>query len=273
MSAADYQACEDRVLAHEGSEYTDGVHPYDPGGPTRWGITIFDARSFWKKNATADDVRIMPREVAVSIYRTKYWAVVNGDQLPAGIDDCIFDYGVNSGNSRAGKVLRRLLALPDTDWHVTDEVIAACRKRDPITLINAICDERIKFLEGLAIWPTYRKGWAIRVSEVRQFSTQLAGHEASPVSVPAPVPPTIPVGKGKGAVSKPNPGVIVKNGGGATLATGGIAHWLGAHPSVTALIIVAGAIAIFAIVSMLQRSYQTKQDAPVPGIAPVPEAK
>jgi len=267
---ANYASSEARILVHEGGYTNDKA---DPGGCTNFGVTIFDAKKFWKADATCTDVKNMPKDVALGIIKKQYWDALNCDNLPAGVDDTIVDYGYNSGNSRAGKVLRRLLALPDTDWHVTDEVIAACRKRDSITLINAICDERIKFLEGLAIWPTYRKGWAIRVSEVRQFSTQLAGHEASPVSVPAPVPPTAPAGNGKGSVSKPNPGVIVKNGGGATIATGGIAHWLGVHPTVTALIIVAGAIAIFAIVSMLQRSYQTKQDAQVPGVAPVPETK
>lgn len=271
MTAVDYQPCEDRVLAHEGSEYTDGVHPFDPGGPTRWGITIIDARAFWKSSATADDVRTMPREVAQQIYRAKYWAKVNGDALPAGVDDCVFDYGVNSGNSRAGKVLRRLLSLPDTDWHVTDQVIAECNKRDPKALINAICDERMKFLEGLAIWPTYRRGWTTRVTEVRQFSTQLANHDATPTSTPLPIPPPTPTDHTpKGAHPAPSPGPVITGGGALTLGSGGLFHWLGAHPSVTVAIIIVGSVAIGAVLAMLQKQWQAKQDAPTAGIQPVP---
>lgn len=268
---ADYQSCEDRVLAHEGSEYTDGVHPYDPGGPTRWGITIFDAKSFWKSNATPDDVRTMPKSVAQQIYKAKYWDVVSGDMLPPGIDDCVFDYGVNSGNSRAGKVLRRVLNLPDTAWQVTGSVLIECRKRDPVAIINAICDERMKFLEGLAIWPTYRKGWTTRVSEVRQFATQLANHASSPVSTPLPVPPATPVDHTpKGSNPPPNTKGVVVGGGAATTGLAGWTHLIGSHPAITLILLGVGAIAIVYIVSRIEAAYQAKQDAPTPGLIPVP---
>lgn len=271
MAVADYSSCEDRVLAHEGSEYTDGVHPYDPGGPTRWGITIADARAYWKPDATPSDVRTMPRSVAADIYRTKYWVRVNGDKLPAGVDDCVFDYGVNSGWSRAGKVLRRLVNLPDNDWHVTDAVIAECNKRDPAALINAICDERMKFLESLAIWPTYKGGWTTRVKEVRLFSLQLADHQAIPVSVPPPSTPSAPATpSGKGTVKPPKKDVIINNGGTATIAAGGIAHWLGAHPAITSIIFIVGAIAIMVAINMIEQFFRAKQTAPTPGVAPVP---
>lgn len=270
MAAVDYQSCEDRVLAHEGSEYTDGVNPYDPGGPTRWGITIFDARAFWKPGATADDVRTMPKSVAQDIYRSKYWAAINGDNLPAGVDDCIYDYGINSGNSRAGKVLRRLTGLPDTDWHVTPEVILACSKRDSNALINAICDERLKFLQSLSIWPTYKNGWTTRVKEVRVFALQLAGHEATPVSIPLPAPPTSPVDTGKGTHTTPNSKNVLMQGGTLTAALTALSHWSGAHPVLTAMIAIIGAIAIGMIIAKLQQIYQSKQDAPMPDTAPIP---
>ncbi len=268
---ADYQSCEDRVLAHEGSEYTDGVHPYDPGGPTRWGITIFDARAFWKKDATADDVRTMPKSVAQDIYKAKYWAVVNGDNLPAGVDDCIFDYGVNSGNSRAGKVLRRLLSLPDADWHVTDQIIAECKRRDPKALVNAICDERMQFLQSLAIWPTYGRGWSTRVKEVRQFSTQLADHENTPTSTPLPTPPTAPsTPQAKGQHTPPSTGPITGGGGAVVAGSGALAQFLGAHPAITACIILAGVIAIVVVTTMMQKAFEAKQAAPVGPVVPVP---
>ncbi len=260
----DYPPCEDRVLAHEGSEYTDGVHPYDPGGPTRWGITIGDARSFWKPDATANDVRTMPKSVAQQIYKSKYWNVVSGDALPAGVDDTVFDYGVNSGNSRAGKVLRRVLGMPDTDWHVTPLVIAECNKRDPKDVINAIDDERLRFLQGLKIWPTYGRGWTTRVKEVRQFSLQLADHQVTVT----PTTPTDP--QGKGIHPPPNKGPIITGGGAATVASGGLIHWLGAHPALTAVVIAACVVVLIVILNKLQASYQAKQDAPTPGLVPVP---
>lgn len=269
---SDYQACEDRVLAHEGSEYTDGVHPYDPGGPTRWGITLADARAFWFPTATANDVRTMPKTVAQQIYKSKYWNAVNGDNLPAGVDDTVFDYGVNSGNSRSGKVLRRVLGMSDTDWHVTDQVVAECKKRDPKAVISAINAERLKFLEGLAIWPTYGRGWTTRVKEVQQYSDQLADHEATPTSTPLPTPPKAPQ-KGKGKHPPVNTGPIATGGGAATVGAGGLAHYLTGHPEYLLLIIVVGAIAIGVILALLNQRQSAKQDAPTPGVVPVPVTK
>lgn len=268
---ADYQACEDRVLAHEGSEYTDGVNPYDPGGPTRWGITIADAKAFWMPSATPNDVRTMPRSVAQQIYRPKYWEEVNADNLPAGVDDAVFDYGVNSGNSRAGKVLRRVLGLPDTNWHVTDEVIAEAKRRDPVALVNAICDERLKFLQSLRIWPIYKNGWSARIKEVRQFATQLAAHNASPVSNPVPLPPVAPaLPTGKGRVQPPPTVPVTTSGGAIAVALATASHWLGAHPAATAAIVIATAIGVGVIIALLHQQVAAKQDAPVPNIPIVP---
>ena len=103
-----YEAAITRVFADEGGYTNDAA---DPGGPTNWGITIFDARMYWKPGATAADVRAMPKSVAEQIYRDKYAAVVQYDLLPAGVDYAVLDYGINSGVGRAAKVLQRLVGV------------------------------------------------------------------------------------------------------------------------------------------------------------------
>src|SRR5690348_10006772 len=149
------------VLKSEGG-YTN--HPDDPGGPTNWGITIADARMYWKKAATADDVRAMPIEVAKSIYKSKYWDRMDCDGLPAGLDYCTFDYGVNSGVQRAIRVLQSVHNL-ETD-----------------RAIEEMCDERMAFLQSLKTWPTFGKGWTRRVTDVRALALRMA-------ATPAPLPP------------------------------------------------------------------------------------
>jgi hypothetical protein len=108
MSAANYDQALARLLVHEGG-YTN--HPADPGGPTNFGITIFDYRKYVKPDATAADVKAMKLDEAKAIYRAKYWGLQRCDDMPAGVDDSVFDYGVNSGVGRSGKVLRRVLGL------------------------------------------------------------------------------------------------------------------------------------------------------------------
>ena len=125
MAARSYDAALARLLVHEGG-YTN--HPADPGGPTNFGITISDYRKYVKPDATAADVRAMKVDEAKAIYRAKYWDAQRCDELPAGVDYAVFDYGVNSGIGRSGKVLRRVLGLSDDGLaHVSDAVIAAAR--------------------------------------------------------------------------------------------------------------------------------------------------
>ena len=79
-----------------------------PGGPTNFGITIYDYRKYVKPGATAADVRAMKLGEAKAIYRTKYWTAQRCDDLPPGVDDSVFDYGVNSGIDRSGRSYRGL---------------------------------------------------------------------------------------------------------------------------------------------------------------------
>jgi lysozyme family protein len=262
MTTADYEACEIRVLAHEGGYTND---PQDPGGPTNFGITIFDARKYWKPAATAADVKAMPISVAKDIYRQKYWAAMRCDELPAGVDDTVFDYGVNSGIARSGKVLRRVIEMPDTDWHVTDEVLAAVKKRDAQLIIMSINDERLKFLQRLEIWPTFGKGWSRRVAEVKAFSLQLAAGRSPPVPKQA-----LP---GKGKVPQPSPIGPAAGGGAVIVASGGLMAWAGTHPAIAAVIIAAIGAAAFVVWSKLHERFQTQQEAPTPGLIPVPASK
>jgi lysozyme family protein len=172
---SNFETCLSLLLAHEGG-YTN--HPSDPGGPTNFGITIEDYRRYVKVNATAADVRRMKLAEAKIIYREKYWDAQRCDELPPGVNYAIFDYGVNSGIGRSGKVLRRALGLPDDSSAVTDMVVAAAHAVDPKTLIVDICDERLRFLQSLKTWPVFGAGWGRRVAEVKSAALKMAADAA-----------------------------------------------------------------------------------------------
>jgi lysozyme family protein len=186
MAASGYEPALARLLVHEGG-YTN--HPADPGGPTNFGITIHDYRKYVKPNATAADVKAMTVGEAKAIYRAKYWDAQRCDELPAGVDYAVFDYGVNSGIGRSGKVLRRVLKLADNTSTVTDTVIAAARAGEPKALIAAICDERLRFLQSLKTWSVFGQGWGRRVAEVRAAALAMAA--PPPVAVSQPPPPIV----------------------------------------------------------------------------------
>lgn len=143
------------TLKWEGG-YTN--HPSDPGGPTNWGITIADAKKYWKKDASASDVKAMPLDVAVSIYTTKYWKTpyYDCDKLDSGVDLTVFDFGVNSGPSRAKKYLD--LSIGGS----TEETI------------NKLMDKREAFLRSLKTFPVFGKGWINRTKGIRTTALRMA---------------------------------------------------------------------------------------------------
>ncbi len=143
------------TLKWEGGYSNDAA---DPGGPTNWGITIIDARKYWKKDATAADVKAMPKSVAINIYTTKYWKTpyYDCDKLASGVDLSVFDFGVNSGPARAKKYL--------------DASIGSSTE-DTIIKIN---DKRLAFLKGLGTWPVFGKGWGRRVAGIKAKSLEMA---------------------------------------------------------------------------------------------------
>src|ERR1044071_9488544 len=126
MSADCYAEAIRRLLASEGGYIN---HPSDPGGPTNFGITIVDYRRYVKPDATSADMRAMKVEEAKAIYREKYWRAMRCDELPAGVDYCVFDYAVNFGTGRVPKVLQRVLGIGVTG-RMDDATLAAARTRE-----------------------------------------------------------------------------------------------------------------------------------------------
>ncbi|HZP76544.1 MAG TPA: glycosyl hydrolase 108 family protein [Pseudolabrys sp.] len=255
MAASSYDESLRRLLVDEGG-YTH--HPADPGGPTNFGITIADYRRYAKPNASAADVKAMRVEEAKAIYRAKYWDAQRCDELPAGVDDTVFDYGVNSGIGRSGKVLRRVLGLSDATSAIDDGVLAALRQRDAKEIILAVNAERIAFLKRLSTWPVFGAGWNRRVQEVSAFSLTLAASAPTPARQPTP-PGTAP---GKAVVpAAASKDTVIKAGAAASAGAAGLAHTLGAHPLITAAVFVAGLALIGLSLLALERRRRSQQEA------------
>jgi lysozyme family protein len=164
LTASNREASIRKTLTYEGGYTND---PRDPGGATNWGITIHDARLYWKTDATHADVRSMPISVAIDIYRQKYWAKIGADDRPTGPDFAEFDLGVNSG---VGRVF---------SWRPSWEHLA------PVAAVKACCAKRLSFLHALRTWSAFGKGWGRRVADVEATGVRMAlGAQGKPIEPP-----------------------------------------------------------------------------------------
>lgn len=204
------------ILASEGG-YVD--HPPDPGGATNMGITHRTLEAWRGKPVTKQDVRDLTRDEALRIYKAQYWDTVKGDQLPAGLDYAVFDYGVNSGPARAVKDLQRILGV-GVDGIVGAQTLAAANARSATELINALCDRRLAFVRGLSTFATFGRGWESRIASVRRNALSLVTGGTT----------TMPqAGQGRAAPEAPSAvDSLLKDAGGLSGLAGALAAIFGA---------------------------------------------
>jgi lysozyme family protein len=180
MSASRFHQAVEVVLQHEGG-FVD--HPRDPGGATKFGITLETLSRARECPASVEDVRELTRTEAVAVYRSLYWDELRADELPPGIDLAVFDLAVNSGPVRAVRMLQTILGVP-ADGIIGPVTLKAARHADPSETIRRLTRARLGFLGRLATWPVFGRGWRRRVLAVEQGALRL-------VSSPPPEPRSV----------------------------------------------------------------------------------
>lgn len=159
----------EQVLKHEGG-WSD--HPADPGGATMKGVTLKTYSDWLGRQASKDELRNIPDSHLSTIYKTRFWGAVRGDDLPAGVDFAVFDMAVNSGPGRAARLLQAAVgATPD--GAIGPKTLAAVRAQDPEALITAYQNNRQHFLEALPTFATFGKGWTRRVAETGELALKM----------------------------------------------------------------------------------------------------
>lgn len=174
-----------------------GWNRKDTGGPTKYGITCYDlAEHMGQKmdsmSRWAPIVQAMTLQTAEDIYKTKYADALCYDQLNAGIDVQVMDYGVNSGVARPPRVLRAILGIPGGTT-MDAKLVAAANAQDPVKLIEAITAERLTFMHSIrggSAWKEFGGGWGARVEDLRVYAEHLAT-AATANAVPEPVAPDL----------------------------------------------------------------------------------
>ena len=175
MAAANYNKCLETILHHEGG-YVN--HPKDPGGETNLGVTkrVYEA---WvmENDLSQKDMKDLLVEDVAPIYRKNYWDRMKCDDIPAGLDLCVFDFGVNAGTGRSAKYLQTMIGTVADGGIGPNTLRALDAYVDANGIEGAIKnfqEARQKYYESLSTFDTFGKGWTRRNTETTELALSMA---------------------------------------------------------------------------------------------------
>ena len=177
-----------RELIDDEGGYVD--HPDDPGGPTKYGITLKWLRRI-RPHWTRADLRRMTLEDAEGIYLEYWFEGPRIAELPSGLRAAVLDFAVHSGRKRAIRYLQRILGVSEDGVIGVLTLAEASRvlSRDPSRkLITRYCLDRLEYLWRVAtarpkqrycmVTKRGRKGhWIRRVEEMMTPDARMTEQE------------------------------------------------------------------------------------------------
>lgn len=158
------------VLKMEGGFSDD---PYDPGGPTNFGITLRTYATFVGKTVEASSLAALTGELrsispatVQTIYRQRYWVPAHCADLPPGLDLFHFDAAVNHGVSGATRLLQEALNV-EADGEIGPLTRRAINMADPEVAIGRYVVVRERRYRELPHFWRFGRGWLNRVAATK----------------------------------------------------------------------------------------------------------
>lgn len=164
-----YHKCIETILHHEGG-YVN--HPSDPGGETNLGVT----KRVYEDWGGTKDMKDLTVEDVKPIYKKNYWDRVKGDDLPAGLDLCVFDFGVNAGTGRSAKYLQTMIGTTADGGIGPNTLRALGNYVEEVGVEGAIRNfqqARQEYYESLSTFETFGRGWTRRVDETTELAVSM----------------------------------------------------------------------------------------------------
>jgi len=166
---SNFDKCLEMLLRHEGGFVNDDR---DDGGMTNLGVTKAVYEQVKGYEVTEQEMRDLTPEDVAPIYRHLYWDKCKCDDLPSGVDWCVFDWAVNSGPSRAAKALQRAVNA-STDGSIGPQTLSAVNNHKAEDIIDLMTQEREIFYRALKNFDHFGRGWLRRNKETRESALEM----------------------------------------------------------------------------------------------------
>lgn len=157
----------DRALEHI-LKYEGGLvdHPKDPGGITKYGISLRAYPSLGRGG-----IRNLNLKTAGDIYRKDYWDALKCDQLPAELRLVVFDCAVNQGVNYAARALQSAASVKSDGILGPITLRAVAASGDVLELVNRFVHNRYLRYRRNRNWETFGDGWMARLLHVTLNTT------------------------------------------------------------------------------------------------------
>lgn len=205
----------ERALSHvldmEGG-YTDD--PYDPGGPTNFGITLAVYARDKGLELTTDNVAALkaelkqiPQATVRRIYLERYWLPAACPQLPPAIALFHFDTAVNQGVTGAAQMLQQAVGA-EMDGEIGPVTLAAAAAYPVAATLAVYAQIRRQRYRDLAQFWRFGEGWLRRVDRTLSLAAEI--ERAMPAITPSPQAKEPAMSDGTPTPSNPDSNAITK---------------------------------------------------------------
>lgn len=150
----DFQDAFEHMLVFEGGLVD---HPKDPGGITKYGISL---RAY--PDLGEEGIRNLTVDQAREIYLNDYWNAVRADDLPSGIDFMIFDCAVNQGPGFARRALQNASGAL-SDGIIGPKTLTLVNSEKPPRVLLKLSKYRMERYQNNKNWDEFGKGWTNRL--------------------------------------------------------------------------------------------------------------
>lgn len=184
-----YQAAFRLILKHEVGPHPDGGfvnHPNDPGGATKYGVSLRWLRSIGHDidgddDVDVDDVKALERADAYDLYHDRFWEPLACTDFRVPVGEKLVDMAVNMGKGQAVTLLQRacnaLRAIATfkhkriaEDGVVGPQTKQAALAHDPRALACRMGKEQGDFYQTLIAqnskFKAFERGWMKRANSL-----------------------------------------------------------------------------------------------------------